>query len=255
MKTTILQPTYLPWLGYFEMVAASEQFVVFDHVQFEPKSWQQRNKILGPNGEIVLTVPVCSDGTRDVRICDKRIDNKQPWARKHLRSLEVAYRKTPYFNEYFDGIRKVLETRHEQLADLTFELIRHFVGVLGIETRIVRSSDVVTDDDKVLGKTERVVNLCRLVHATTLYDGVAAREFMRIEAFAEHGIEILFQNYVHPQYPQRGSGFVPFMSVVDLLFNCGPSALEILRSGARTLQEPSDHGTEHGVRGHKNFGE
>ncbi len=231
MRTTILQPTYLPWLGYFEMIDAVDQFVIFDHVQFEPKSWQQRNRIRSANGELMLTIPVKSDGRQDVRIADKRIDQAQPWAKKHLRSIEVAYAKAPHFQRCFPGVRAILERRPGRLVDLTIPLLLHFLELLGLERRIVRSSDLVAEDDSQLGKTERVVNLCRLAGATLLYDGAAARDFLQLDQFAAHGIEVRFQEYRHPEYPQLGPGFLPYMGVIDLLCNCGPDALAVIRSG------------------------
>jgi hypothetical protein len=233
LKTTILQPTYFPWLGYFEMIDACEQFVVFDHVQFESKSWQQRNRIRGPNGEIMLTVPVLSDGTQDVRICDKRIDNRQSWAKKHLRSIEVAYRKAPHFDEYYPGVRTILESGHERLADLTVELIRHFLDILGIRPRILRSSEIRLNDAG-LGKTEKVIGLCRAVGATELYDGAAAKEFLDLAQFERLGIQTVFQAFVHPEYPQQGTGFLPYMGIVDLLMNSGPASISIIRKGAQS---------------------
>lgn len=214
------------------MIDAVDQFVVFDHVQFEPKSWQQRNRIRGPNGELMLTVPVKSDGRQDVRIADKRIDQGQPWVRKHLRSIEVSYAKAPYFHRYFPGIRLILEERPDRLVELTVRLIVHLLGLLGIERRVVRSSQLVVADDAGLGRTERVVNVCRLVGATMLYDGAAAERVLDRAMLASAGIAVRFQRYEHPVYPQQGPGFLPFMSVVDLLFNCGPDALRIIRSGA-----------------------
>ena len=231
MKTTILQPTYFPWLGYFEMIDACEQYVIFDHVQFEPKSWQQRNRIRGPNGEIMLTVPVLSDGTQDVRICDKRIDHKQPWARKHLKSIEISYRKAPFFEEQFDPLKAILERGHERLADMTIELIKHFLGVLGISPRILRSSELPLDDAR-LGKAEKVVHLCRAVGATVLYDGAVAKDFLDPAEFGRHGTSLVFQEYRHPVYPQQGTTFLPYMGIVDLIFNCREGARAIMRSGA-----------------------
>lgn len=233
MKTTILQPTYLPWLGYFEMIDAMDQYVVFDHVQFQAKSWQQRNRIKAPNGPLMLTVPVLSDGTQQVRIADKRVAYNQPWVRKHIKSIRVAYQRAPYFERYFDGICQVLESQPPLLADLTMALNGYFIECLGIQTQVVRSSELLAGtDDSEQGKTEKVVNLCRAAGASVLYDGKVAQDFLQLEQFAAHQIEVIFQDYQHPQYPQLGKEFAPFMCVADLLFNCGDDALQIIRSGA-----------------------
>lgn len=232
MKTTILQPTYMPWLGYFEMIDATEQFIVFDHVQFEPGSWQQRNQIRGPNGPILLTIPVLSDGTQSISIAEKRIDYRQGWVRKHIRSIESAYRKAPYFDRYMDGIRSILSVEPEKLVDLTLPMIRFVADGLGIKTVLRRSSEVLSaEDEKQLDKTGRVINLCRKMGVNMLYDGAAAAAFLETERMRSSGVEIVFQQYEHPTYPQVGRGFLSHMSAIDLLFNCGDESLSILRSG------------------------
>jgi hypothetical protein len=231
MRTTILQPTYLPWLGYFEMIDATEQFVVFDHVQFESGSWQQRNQIRGANGPILLTVPVLSDGIQNVSILDKRIDYRQNWVRKHLRSMELSYQKAPFFGDYFEGFRTILSAQPEKLVDLTLPLILYILDCLGIQRKVRRSCEFIAEDESKLDKTDRVIHLCRESAATLLYDGAAAESFLDVDRVRASGTEITFQHYLHPVYPQIGQGSLPYMSVVDLLFNCGNNSLSIIRSG------------------------
>lgn len=240
MHTTILQPTYLPWLGYFEMIDAAEQFVVFDHVQFEASSWQSRNRIAGPNGVLMLSVPVLSDGTENVAICQKRIDYKQRWIHTHVRSIECAYRRAPYFEQYFDGLRAILRSKPEKLLDLTEPLIRYIADCMGIETMFRRSSEIIKEDESHLDKTGRLLNLCRQAGTTLLYDGATAATFLDTRRFAESGIEIVFQNYQHPVYPQVRPGFTPNMSAIDLLFNCGRESLAILRTGLKRLPQTAE---------------
>src|SRR5437763_12750528 len=146
MKGTILQPTYLPWLGYFEMIAASDLYVVFDHVQFESKSWQQRNFLKGPNGKVLLTIPIRSDGSQDVPISQKRIDYSQGWIDKHLRTIEHGYRKAKYFGDYYPKLRDLYYARTERLVDFTLGLIHFFMEALAIKAESVRSSALVRDD-------------------------------------------------------------------------------------------------------------
>jgi WbqC-like protein family len=233
MQTTILQPTYLPWLGYFEMIDAAEQFVVFDHVQFESSSWQSRNRIAGPNGVLTLSVPVLSDGTENIAICQKRIDYKQRWVHTHVRSIECAYRRAPYFDQYFEGLRAILSSRPERLVDLTLPLIRYIADCLGIQTTFRRSSDMVKGEEAQLDKTGRLLSVCQLAGATLLYDGAAAASFLDTGRFAKCGIEVVFQDYFHPVYRQVRPGFTPNLSAVDLLFNCGNESLNILRAGLK----------------------
>jgi hypothetical protein len=235
MHTTVLQPTYLPWLGYFEMIDAAEQFIVLDHVQFDSSSWQTRNRILGPNGVIMLSVPVQSDGTRNVPITSKRIDYKQGWVRKHLGSIETAYRKAPFFGQYIDGIRAILTSQPEMLVDLTVPLIRYIADCLGIDTPFRRSSEIVKEDQSQLDKTGRFLSLCREAGTTLLFEGASGAAFLDSRRFAESGIEVVFQDYQHPAYRQLWQGFTSNMSAIDLLFNHGKESLAILRMGLRRL--------------------
>jgi hypothetical protein len=233
MRAAILQPTYLPWMGYFEMISRSEVYVCFDHVQFAHKSWQHRNRIKGPNGELMLTVPVVSDGTQDVRIRDKRIDYRQPWPRKHLKSIEVAYRKAPHFPVYYEVIASILLAEHGSIADLNLAFIVWALRTLGYQARIIRSSELDLGDETQLDKTDRVLNLCRRVGVTTLNDGAAAEAFLDGDRLAAAGIELDLQRFEHPCYPQQFAGFLSYMSIVDLLMNCGEDAASIIGSGRR----------------------
>jgi hypothetical protein len=240
MHTSVLQPTYLPWLGYFEMIDAAEQFIVLDHVQFDSNSWQTRNRILGPNGVIMLSVPVLSDGTRNVPITGKRIDYKQGWVRKHLGSIETAYRKAPFFAEYIEGMRTILASQPEMLVDLTLPLIRYIADCLGIETPFRRSSQIVKEDQSQLDKTGRFLSLCQQAGATLLFEGASGAAFLDTGRFADSGIEVVFQNYQHPVYRQLWQPFTPNMSAIDLLFNYGKESLAILRTGLRRLPRRCD---------------
>ncbi len=230
MRSAILQPTYLPWIGYFEMIDRSDAFVSFDHVQFAHKSWHCRNRIKGANGEIMLTVPVVSDGQQDVSIREKRIDYRQPWRAKHLKSIATSYRRTKYFDQYYAPLEKALQQEYGNVGDLNLALIRLLLDALGIRVRIIRSSDVELGDESALDKTERIVNLCRRLGIAELNDGASAESFIDQGKFAAANVKINFQRYVHPNYPQLFGPFRPYMSVVDLLMNCGDESLALLRT-------------------------
>ena len=231
MKISIIQPLYLPWLGFFEMIAASDAYVAFDHVKFEPSSWQQRNRIKGPNGPFSITVPVLKAREGHDRICDREIEYGEPWVENHLKSLEMCYRKTPYFDQYFSGIRNLLENRFRNIADLNVELIQLLLGFLGIEKKVIRSSGLELGDEKDLGKNERLIHLMKVMGATSFYEGASGANFIDASRFESEGMEVCFQAYGHPTYPQVHGDFVSYMSVVDLLFNCGDSALCVIKSG------------------------
>ncbi|MFA6387239.1 MAG: WbqC family protein [Candidatus Paceibacterota bacterium] len=232
MKGTILQPTYLPWLGYFEMIGHSDVFVVFDHVQFERKSWQQRNRIKTANGVVSLTVPV-EKMPREAKISEIKIsyERSNPLER-HWKTIELAYKKAPYFKIYKPFFEEVYSKRHVLLRDLNIEIIILICNILGIGPKIVFSSDLALKDDN-LAKTEKVVNLCKNQGITQLYDAGGAEEILDKSLFEKENIEITFQNFQHPEYPQLWGEFAPYLSVIDLIFNQGDKSFSIIKSGIK----------------------
>lgn len=232
MKTTILQPTYLPWMGYFEMIDASDTYIVFDHVQFERKSWQQRNKIKTANGIIYLTVPV-RKMPRETRISEIKISYTQGNPlEQHWKTIELAYKKAPYFEKYKSFFKDIYSNPPVLLRDLNVEIIKTVCDILGIKTKIVFSSELDLQD-KDMGKTEKVVNLCKRQRITDLYDAKGAKEFLDKELFKKEGILVDFQKFEHPKYPQLWGEFAPYLSVIDLIFNQGDKSLFIIKSGIK----------------------
>jgi hypothetical protein len=230
MKGTILQPTYLPWLGYFEIIDSVDVFVVFDHVQFERKSWQQRNRIKTRNGVVTLTLPIKRKG-RNTRICDAEIShNPGNPLEKHWKTITLAYKKTPFFNKYESTFQNLYSEKYDILSDLNFAIIETISKILGLDKKIIFSSRLNLDDEN-MGKTEKIVNLCKKVGITSLYDGKSAADFLNTSVFDKEGISVTFQSYKHPIYRQSWGHFVAYLSVIDLLFNEGDSSIEIIRSG------------------------
>lgn len=231
MSTTaaILQPGYLPWLGAFEQMARADVFVFLDDVQYTRRDWRNRNRIKGPNGEQMLVVPVKSSGRRDQLILEAVIDGDS-WRAKHLRALTLAYGKSPWFERYRDDLTELYGREWVRLVDLDMELTLWLAGALGIDRRFRRSSELSVESDDRSG---RIVGIMNAVGAEHLYDGKAARAFIDVDEFGRQGIEVTFQEYEHPVYAQLWpkQGFISHLSALDLLLNCGPDSLEILRSG------------------------
>lgn len=217
-------------MGYFEMIDSADIFVLFDHVQFERKSWQQRNKIKTSNGVVTLTLPIVRK-ERNVRICDAEIsyDQGNP-LEKHWTTIALAYKKAPFFRKYESIFQDLYSRRFNALSDLNFAIIKAICEILSIDKEIILSSRLNLNDEN-MGKTEKVVNLCKKVDITYLYDGKSAAEFLNTSLFDKEGISVKFQNYTHPEYNQLWDSFVPYLSVIDILFNEGPSSLGIIRSG------------------------
>lgn len=232
MKGTILQPAYLPWIGYFEMIDSTDVYVVFDHVQFVRKSWQQRNRIKTFNGVIWLTIPI-KRGERNIRICDTKIsyDHENPLD-KHWRTITLAYKKAPYFYKYKSVFEEIYSKEYEYLSDLNVVVIKTICDILGIKTKIIFSSKLNLNDED-MGKTEKIVNLCKKVNITHLYDAKGAEEFIDVSLFHKEGISTNFQHFEHPIYNQLWGDFIPYMSVIDLLFNEDDKSLDVIRNAKR----------------------
>ncbi len=232
MRIAIAQPTYLPWLGYFDLLDQVERFVLLDTVQFEKRSWQQRNRIKTPAGLQWLTIPVASRGRREQRILDAEIQDAGFW-RDHLRTIEVNYRRAPFFDQYFDALsgRIRAESEPRKLCAFTIGLLRWLAELMGIKTRTVRSSEL-----PVQGKrTHLLGEICASLGASAYLSPLGSAEYLlsELKILTERGVEPSFHHYDHPTYKQLFPPFLPYACVLDLLFNEGGCALQIIRSGRR----------------------
>ncbi len=222
MKLVILQPGYLPWLGFFDQMNWADVFVAYDDVQYTKNDWRNRNRIKGANGPQWLTVPVkhgSGDLIRDVPLPDDR-----RWVANHLKSFQFAYAKAPHFGEHFERIKAVIETPFQRLIELDMALVEAINAAMGIETEVFYSSQLGIAGEQ----SERLVNICKHFGATEYLTGDAAADYLDTAAFEAAGVQVRFHNYRHPTYPQLFGEFVPHMSAVDLLFNCGGDSRSIL---------------------------
>jgi hypothetical protein len=224
-----MQPTYLPWLGYFDLIDQSTIFVFLDSVQFEKQSWQQRNRIRTAKGLDWLTVPVKVTGRSRQLIRETEIVLSSLFPRKHVRSIEYNYSKAPYFNLYWDKLHEILTSGENLLCQLNMRLVRWLAEEFGISTHFEISSELGVNGKR----TNLLVDICRRLGAKTYLSPVGSAAYLRDEhkVFEENKIQIVFQNFNHPTYHQVHEPFVPYVSAIDLLFNQGDRALEIIRSG------------------------
>ena len=232
MKGVILQPTYLPWSGYFELINSSDIYVVFDHVQFERKSWQQKNRIKTANGPIFLHVPVQKMPLK-TPICKIKISYEAGnFLEKHFKSIEQAYKRAPYFEKYRRDFENIYSKKHLLLRDLNVEIIKFICDILGIKKNIVFSSELNLNDEG-MAKTEKIVNICMKLGITEFYEPRGCKTLFDESLFEKERISIDFQNFTHPEYPQLWGEFIPYISVVDLIFNQGDKSLDIIKSGTK----------------------
>jgi len=223
MRVGIHQLHYLPWLRYFEKIARSDVFIVLDNIQYNKNGWQNRNRIKAGDGALLLTIPVleCFGQNLDA----VRIDNAAPWRRKHLRSIRQSYAKAPFWAEHAAFIDEVYARDWEFLNDLNRHMLGYFTEALGIPTRIVYASAL----DVPGIATERLVNLIRAVGGNRYYCGAHAHDaYLDAALLDAAGIGLELQEWRAPVYAQGRGGFVPDLSILDLLLNCGPDSLRIL---------------------------
>ena len=226
-----MQPTYLPWIGYFDLMAQSEIFVLMDDVQFVKKSWQHRNRIKSAAGELMLSVPIVTAGRRFQPICETEIDARQPWATKHFRSIELNYAKAPYAAQYLPELRQIYEAPWKMLAALNHTLISFLGRSMGIAARIQCASSFPSRKER----NEHIIDLCKACGGNLLYDAGGAADVIDAAALEKEGIRVVFQSYAHPEYRQLHGPFLSHLSALDLLLNEGPRSLEILRQGAAAI--------------------
>ncbi len=233
-EIAIMQPTYLPWIGYLAMIDRVDRFVYLDSVQFAKRSWQQRNRIKTPQGELMLSVPVLSKGKRDQTIAQAQVDWDSGFAAKYTRSIESAYRSAPHFAEYFEPLRTVLTSSAPSLADYTIGLIDFLCERFGIETPRERSSDLKSTGQKA----DLLAAICTELKANRYLSAPGSREYIEeSDAFGQAGVAVNYHEYEHPVYPQGADDFLPYMAAIDLLFHCGGEAgLQIIRQGVRGNQ-------------------
>ena len=226
MILTAHQPVYLPWLGLFHKIAVSDVFCSFDDVQYLKKDWNSRNRIMTSSGPIWLSVPVLSGGHREKAIREIEIDNSTDWRRKHWKSIYLNYKKAPHFHRYAGFLEEAYKRDWTHLTPLNEHMLQWFLKELGIETRFHKASESGFEGRK----SDLVLDMCRTLRAGVDGFGIHGKEYAEVEKFERAGIQAYFQDYKHPVYPQAGGGFVPYLSVIDLLFNCGPESLAILMS-------------------------
>jgi hypothetical protein len=227
VRAVILQPSYIPWRGYFDQIRRADVFVLYDDVQYDKRGWRNRNQIKTPRGKQWLTIPVHSRGaqTSHIPINQIRIAWDTPWNSDHLKSLQHAYGRAPHFGEYLPLLQAIYERRDELLVDFTIGFTTALAGEIGIEnTRFVRAS--------VLGaagqKTDRLLSILKEVGATHYLSGPSAQDYIDPEKFAAAGITLEYMRYEYPEYPQLYPPFDAHVTILDLLFMTGKSALSFI---------------------------
>ena len=233
MRVAIHQPEYLPWLGYFNKVRLCDLLVIEDQVQYRRQRFQNRNAIKTPMGPRWLTVPIHHNSLHTminmVRINNK-IEHGSVWHERHLRTLRANYGRAKFFDDYIDAINSVYQKDWQLLADCNIALLKVLFRILGINVRTKRASELGV----TTAKNERIIEICKRVGADVYVTGRGGLNYLNKQLFEADGITVLLNDYKHPSYSQRFMklGFIPNLSVVDLIFNHGKSSLDIIKSAS-----------------------
>ncbi len=229
MKCAIIQPSYIPWRGYFHQIDKSDIFIFYDDVQYDKHGWRNRNRIKTHQGTIWLTIPVHSSGVviEHTPINQVEIDYHRPWQKKHWNAIQQAYSKAPYFNQYKDVIRYFyFDWQPKLLADYTIEYTIKLCELLGIkDTKFMRSSEIIAEGRK----TERLINILTQLGVTDYISGPSAKAYIKEDMFTREGISLEYMTYDYEEYPQLYPPYDPQVSIIDLLFMTGDKALSYIR--------------------------
>jgi hypothetical protein len=221
MRIAILQSNYIPWKGYFDLINAVDEFVLFDDVQFTRRDWRNRNRIKTSHGSQWLTIPVNTKGKYLEAIKDITVSDPG-WAAQHWRTLTANYARAPYFRAYSERFERLyLDCQETRLSAINYAWIAAICEILGIRTKISWSMDYALATDR----TERLVNICTQAGAATYVSGPAAKAYINPEMFAAANVELIYFDYTgYPEYAQAFPPFDHYVTVLDLLFNAGPAA-------------------------------
>jgi hypothetical protein len=224
-RVAIVQSNYIPWKGYFDLIASADEFILLDDVQFTRRDWRNRNQIKTPSGLKWLTVPVEVKGKYHQPVKDTRIAGE--WANVHWRALTHNYGRAQHFAEIAALVEPLyIDRNYEFLSDLNATFIATVCDYLGIETMVSRSSDY----QLVEGRTERLASLCEQAEASVYISGPAARAYLEKKNFDERGIAVEWFDYSgYPEYPQLWGDFEHAVTILDLLFNCGKGAADFMK--------------------------
>ena len=224
MRVAVHQPQYIPWLGYFHKIASSDLFVLLDTVQYKKREFQNRNRIKTPAGPLWLTIPVLTKGSYLQKISEVQIDNQERWAEKHRHSLERNYAHAPYYKKYRDFLEEIYGQEWASLIEVNMATIKYLCQALNLDTPIMLESTIGTTQTQ----TARIIEICQKVKADIYLSGQGAKDYLDENLLAQNGITLEYQEFVHPVYPQLYGPFIPYLSTLDLIFNCGPDSKKIL---------------------------
>jgi hypothetical protein len=234
MKIGISQPTFLPWSGYLALIDYVDEFIFLDDVQFEKRSWHQRNYIKLQNKKFLLTVPVFSKNNRFQKISETNINYKINYVKKHIDTITHAYSKSEYFKKYSKDIFNIYDQNEEYIVNLNLKLIKYFCDILEIKTKIDFSSNLETNN-----KNENlIVEICKKKKCIDYISTIGAKKYLKNEKlFLDNNIKLNFYKFNYKEYNQIGKNFIENLSFLDLFFNLGTDSINYLRENFKIINE------------------
>lgn len=241
MICSVMQPTFFPWLGYFDLIAKADVFVFYDDVQFVKQSWQTRNRIKTANGIIYINVPVIKNSLNS-QINEIEIDNRKPWLKKFNKTIFYTYQKSPFFKEVYPFFEELLHKKHSKLSDFNSLIIIEVCKKLGINTTFYFSSNLLSKENT---KDKRLVDICKELKCNQYLSTIGSSSYIEKEVeggeFIKNNIQLSYHNYSPVNYFQNFGEFEPYMSIIDVLFNVGfKKTKEIIILGSNGFLKSKD---------------
>jgi hypothetical protein len=232
-KIAIMQPTFMPWVGYFDLINSVDTFVFLDDVQLSKRSWQVKNKIKASHGESFITLPIKKDKSRD----DQYINNSfisvdEKWRNKTLKSIELNYKKTPYFKDTFP-LFKEWTSSNSSLSEIHIKMIKRIANMLSFDdVDFITSSSLGIEGSK----ETKLLDICKQISAQTYLSPQGSSAYIQptnlADRFKENNIDLLYHDYEPVKYKQLHGEFIPYLGIFDLLFNEGfEKSVEIIING------------------------
>jgi hypothetical protein len=236
MKLAIMQPYFFPYIGYFQLMDCVDKIILYDYVNYIKKGWINRNRILELNkGDVYIQIPV-KDASSYKKIVEIEIDHRSSCQKKLINQLYHNYKRTPYFKEIISSIEQIFTIEFKSLAVLNFETIKIIASLLEITSEIEYGSNaylniekqLLTDNYSIDIKSQRVLSICKSVSATTYINPIRGINLYSKELFREYGVDLFFLKTKEYSYPQNSEKFIPHLSILDVLFNCGIENTKLL---------------------------
>ena len=229
MKIAATQPTFLPYPGYFSLMDLVDEFIIMDNIQFDSRSWQQRNYILFNNKQTLLTVPVLKKKKSSQKISEVNIDTSKNYINKHLNTIEQAYKKKPFFKKYFSQISSIYLLNSKNLIDLNLKLIKLFMKILSIDCKLELLSNLEINS---FHKDELIYQICKKRKCQTYISTLGAKNYLEQNNKLKLDFKLNYFIYEDKNKDKNDN----FLSILDLIFNYGPESLAIIKSGTKLVQ-------------------